>query len=43
MNEQNKAGMYEVKFVANNIPCGVYFYELRSGIYIDTKKMVLLP
>jgi hypothetical protein len=36
------AGNYEVVFNASSLPSGVYFYQLRSGNYIKTKKMILL-
>jgi len=42
VNEQKKAGRYEVKFNGNNIPSGVYFYQIQSGEFIDVKKIILL-
>ena len=42
VNEQKPAGNYEVNFNTSNIPSGVYFYQLRAGDFIQTKKMVLL-
>lgn len=35
-------GTYELTWNAGNIPSGVYFYQLRAGNYIETKKMILL-
>ena len=42
------AGKYEVEFNAIDsehnvsLPSGIYFYQLKIGNYIQTKKMVLL-
>ena len=42
VNEEKPAGTYELKWNAANLPSGVYFYQLRSGDFIETKKMVLM-
>ncbi len=42
VNEEKPAGIYEVNWSAANLPSGVYFYQLRAGKYIETKKMVLI-
>jgi len=42
VNESLQPGTYEVDWDASNYPSGVYFYELASGNFIQTKKMVLL-
>jgi photosystem II stability/assembly factor-like uncharacterized protein len=42
VNEQLKAGTYEVEWNAFDYPSGVYFYKLTAGDYAGTKKMVLL-
>ena len=42
VDEYKNAGSYEVEFKANYLPSGVYFYQLKTGDYIFTKKMVLL-
>ena len=36
------AGNYEVKFNAQNLSSGVYFYELNAGSFSAKKKMVLI-
>jgi hypothetical protein len=42
VNEMKPAGEYEVEFDASSIPSGVYFYQLKSGSNIETKKMLLI-
>jgi hypothetical protein len=42
VNEEKPAGEYEVEFNAAGIPSGVYFYQLKTGSFIQTRKMVLL-
>jgi hypothetical protein len=37
-----QAGVHGVEFNASHIPSGVYFYTLRSGSYVETKKMLLV-
>jgi len=42
INTTQKADKYEVNFNANNLSSGVYFFTLKAGNFISTKKMVLL-
>ncbi len=42
LNEEKAAGSYTVEFSAANLSSGIYFYQLRAGEFIQTKKMVLL-
>lgn len=42
VNETLKAGIHEVNFNPGSLSSGVYFYQIRTGNYVQTKKMVLL-
>ncbi|MGB5287373.1 MAG: endonuclease/exonuclease/phosphatase family protein [Ignavibacteriaceae bacterium] len=49
INDYLSAGEYEVEFSANELPSGIYFYQLKAtpvggqaGNYLETKKMMLL-
>jgi len=42
VNEKNPAGIYEVEWNAKGLPSGLYFYQLRAGRFIDTKKMLMI-
>ena len=42
LNEKKSAGIYEVEFDARQLPSGIYFYQLRTESFTNTKKMVLL-
>lgn len=42
INELKPNGIYEVMFHAENLSSGVYFYQLKTNTYIDTKKMMLI-
>lgn len=42
INEYKQSGNYEFKFNANTLPSGVYFYQLISDNFSETKKMVIV-
>jgi photosystem II stability/assembly factor-like uncharacterized protein len=42
VNEEKQAGTYEVTWSATELPSGVYFYQIKTGNFIETKKMVLI-
>jgi hypothetical protein len=48
VNEEKPPGTYEVMFSvgsfgnASNLSSGVYYYQLRSGDFVETKNMILL-
>jgi Secretion system C-terminal sorting domain len=42
VDEYKPAGSYEVEWNASGLPSGVYFYQLKSGEFVSTKKMILL-
>jgi hypothetical protein len=46
VNEEKSIGTYEVNWnaasVLDGLPSGVYFYQLRAGSIVETKKMLYL-
>jgi hypothetical protein len=49
VNEEQAPGVYEVEFNSSshsgevrNLPSGIYFYQLKAGQFVETKKMVLM-
>jgi hypothetical protein len=42
VNENQKAGNYQVTFNAKNLSSGIYFYRLQSGNFVESKKMMLI-
>ncbi len=42
VNAKQTPGKYSVQFNATNMPSGVYFYTLRAGNLVQTKKMILM-
>lgn len=42
IDEEKSAGDYEAEFNAESLSSGIYFYELKTGDVILTKKMLLL-
>ena len=42
VDEEKKPGTYEIEFNANNLSSGIYFYQISSGHFQQTRKMILL-
>jgi hypothetical protein len=42
VNDKQGAGIHSVKFDGSRLPSGVYFYRLKAGDFIATKKFILL-
>ena len=42
VNGEKPIGTYEVNWNAENIPSGVYFYQIKAGDFTQTRKMILL-
>jgi 5-hydroxyisourate hydrolase-like protein (transthyretin family) len=46
VNEEKAAGSYEVEFQStvgsHQLASGVYYYQLRAGDYLETKKMLMI-
>ncbi|MCL5030085.1 MAG: SpaA isopeptide-forming pilin-related protein [Bacteroidetes bacterium] len=42
VNEEKNPGVYEIKFDAKYLASGIYFYTIRTGDFIQSKKMILL-
>ncbi|GBD87648.1 hypothetical protein BMS3Abin03_01582 [bacterium BMS3Abin03] len=42
VDEYKSAGKYEVDFSGDGLTSGIYFYQLRAGEFIQTKKMLMI-
>lgn len=42
VSEEKQAGNYEIDFNAAELSGGIYFYQLRAGKFIESRKMTLL-
>ncbi len=41
IDSYKEAGSHSIKFDASNLTSGIYFYQLKAGEYIETKKLTL--
>jgi hypothetical protein len=42
VNQSQQPSTYEVEFNADKLSSGVYYYQLRAGSFVESKKMILL-
>ncbi|HVO74281.1 MAG TPA: T9SS type A sorting domain-containing protein [Ignavibacteriaceae bacterium] len=42
VNKENPAGTYEVRWNAGGFSTGVYFYQVKAGSFVETRKMILI-
>jgi len=42
VNEEKPAGSYEIEFNASSLSSGVYYYQIKSGEFLATKKLMLM-
>lgn len=42
VNQEVTAGSHQVKFDASNLASGIYFYQIKAGNFVQTKKLMLL-
>jgi hypothetical protein len=42
VNEVRPAGVYTVRWDATSLPSGAYYYRLQAGLYVESKKLVLM-
>ncbi|NWG29208.1 MAG: T9SS type A sorting domain-containing protein [Ignavibacteriaceae bacterium] len=42
IDEEIQSGNYEIEFDASNLTSGIYFYQMKTGELMQTKKMILL-
>lgn len=42
VNDNEEAGIHEIKFSSPNLPSGIYFYKLDAGYFSSVKKMMLV-
>lgn len=42
INGKQNAGEHKIQWQAQGVPSGVYFYQLRAGDHVETRKMILM-
>ncbi len=41
VNEHKEAGTHTIKFDASNLTSGIYLYQIKAGVYSETRKLIL--
>jgi plastocyanin len=42
VDEEKQVGSYQIEFNASDLTGGVYFYQLKTNSFVETKKMILM-
>ena len=42
VNQFQKAGSYDLTFNSDNLPSGVYFYQISTDNFMQSKKMIMM-
>jgi hypothetical protein len=42
VTQEKPAGNYSVEFNGSNLSSGIYYYQMKAGNFVDTKKMMLV-
>ena len=42
VNENKAPGVYQINFHASDLSSGIYFYQLKAGGFVQTKKMIFM-
>jgi hypothetical protein len=42
VDEEKSAGNYKLTFNGSRLASGMYFYQLKTGAYLQTKKLMLI-
>ena len=42
VNSEQQPGEYQIEFDGSDLSNGIYFYQLKTGVFMQTKKMLLI-